>query len=163
YLDILKRVWAAEEPIDHDGEFYRFEGAYSEVKPVNGRLPIYFGGSSADAYRVGGKHADTYALWGEPLAETAEQIASVRAQAAAHGRDPDEIGISVSFRPILGRTDEEAWERAHRILDAITARGGARPYFPPEERGVGSRRLLAAAEKGERHDRALWTAPAKAT
>lgn len=163
YLDILKRIWAAEEPIDHEGEFYRFEGAYSEVKPVNGRLPIYFGGSSQDAYRVGGKHADTYALWGEPLAETAEQIASVKAQAAAHGRDPDQIGISVSFRPILGRTDEEAWERAHRILDTIKSTNGTQLYFPPNERGVGSQRLLAAAEKGEKHDRALWTPTAKAT
>jgi alkanesulfonate monooxygenase len=169
YLDILRRVWAAEEPFDHVGEFYRFEGTYSSVKPVGGRLPIYFGGSSADAYRVGGKHADVYALWGEPLAETAQQIASVRASASSHGRDPDELGISVSFRPILGRTDEEAWQRAHSILATITSRAdatgpnGALLAFAPNERGVGSERLLAAADKGDRHDRALWTAPAKAT
>ncbi|XVQ15081.1 LLM class flavin-dependent oxidoreductase [Spirillospora sp. CA-255316] len=169
YLDVVRRVWAAEGPIDHEGEFYRFEGAHSKVKPVRGRLPIYFGGSSADAYRVGGRHADVYALWGEPLAETAEQIASVRASAAAHGRDPGELGISVSFRPILGRTDEEAWERAHGILAAIerrtsaTGRDGAMLAFPSGERGVGSRRLLAAADRGERHDRALWTATARAT
>ena len=36
--------------------------------------------------------------------------------AAEHGRDP---GISVSFRPILGATDDLAWERAYRILDQI--------------------------------------------
>ncbi|MFC5753049.1 LLM class flavin-dependent oxidoreductase [Actinomadura rugatobispora] len=170
YLEIVRRVWAAEGPIDHGGEFYRFEGAHSKVKPVRGRLPIYFGGSSADAYRVGGRHADVYALWGEPLAETAEQIASVRASAAAHGRDPGELGISVSFRPILGRTDEEAWERAHGILATIegrtspTGRDGAMlSGYPADERGVGSHRLLAAADKSERHDRALWTATARAT
>jgi alkanesulfonate monooxygenase len=169
YLDILRRVWAAEEPFDHDGEFYHFEGAHSSVKPVGGRLPIYFGGSSTDAYQVGGKHADVYALWGEPLAETAEQIASVRASASSHGRDPDELGISVSFRPILGRTDEEAWQRAQGILATITSRSdatgpnGALLAFAPKERGVGTERLLAAAGKGERHDRALWTATAKAT
>src|SRR5437763_9966843 len=144
YLDIIKRVWAEEEPFDHDGEFYRFAGARSSVKPAAGTLPIYFGGSSADAYRVGGKHADVYALWGEPLAETAEQIASVKAAAASHGRDPGNIGISVSFRPILGRTDAEAWERAERILSAITSRAdatgreGAMLAFPSSERGVGS-------------------------
>ena len=91
-------------------------------RPVDGRLPIYFGGSSADAYRVGGKHADTFALWGEPLAETAEQIAAIRKSAAERGRNPDDLGISVSFRPIIGRTDAEAWERAHGVLNTITSR-----------------------------------------
>ena len=167
YLDVVRRIWQAEEPIDHEGEFYRFAGSHSEVKPVDGRLPIYFGGSSADAYRVGGKHADVFALWGEPLAETAEQIAAVRKSAAENGRNPDDVGISVSFRPIIGRTDAEAWERAHGILDTITLRNpgspGAMLAFPSAERGVGSQRLLDAADKGDRHDRALWTAPAKAT
>ena len=31
--------------------------------------------------------------------------------------------ISVSFRPILGATEELAWERAHRILEAGGTRG----------------------------------------
>lgn len=166
YLDILKRVWDSDEPIDHEGEFYRFAGARSAVKPVNGRVPIYFGGSSDDAYRVGGKHADVYALWGEPLKETAEQIAAVRASAAEHGRDPADVRFSVSFRPIIAPTDEQAWERAHAILDTINGRAGqtgTRPYFPSEERGVGSQRLLKAAAAGEVHDRALWTPTAAAT
>lgn len=167
YLDVVRRIWDSGEPIDHEGEFYRFAGARSEVKPVDGTLPIYFGGSSADAYRVGGKHADVFALWGEPLAETTEQIAGVRRAAAAQGRDPGELGFSVSFRPIIGRTDEEAWERAHGILNTITSRSSGSPgamlAFPSAERGVGSQRLLDAADKGDRHDRALWTAPAKAT
>jgi alkanesulfonate monooxygenase len=169
YLDVLTRVWAADEPFDHRGEFYRFEGAHSAVRPVGGRVPIYFGGSSADAYRVGGKHADVYALWGEPLRETADQIAAVRASAAGHGRDPDDVRISVSFRPIIAPTDEQAWDRAHAILDTINGGGSAsgrpvgRPYIPETERGVGARRLLDAAAAGERHDRALWTATAAAT
>src|SRR5688500_2398933 len=30
YLDILKRIWTAEGPVDHHGDFYRFEGAYAD-------------------------------------------------------------------------------------------------------------------------------------
>ena len=78
----------------------------------------------------------------------------------------------MSFRPILGPTEELAWERAHRILQTtkenvadFRARrrretwglGGSQPP------NVGSQRLLAAAEKGELHDRALWTPLAAAT
>ena len=94
--------------------YYQLEDFYADVRsPQQPRIPLYFGGSSDAAYRVGGKHADVYALWGEPLAETAEQIASVRQSAAASGRS-DMPGISVSFRPILGPTEDLAWERAHQ-------------------------------------------------
>jgi alkanesulfonate monooxygenase len=130
-------------------------------------IPIYFGGSSEAAYRVGGKHANVYALWGEPLAETAEQIASVNAAAGAAGRT-EPPRISVSFRPILAATDELAWERAHRILEQTQAAVDAAPeamkrFLKGGQKPAGSQRLLAAAEKGDRHDRALWTAVAKAT
>ena len=169
YLEVLVRTWTEEGPFDHHGRHYRVADVNAEVRPLQRpRIPIYFGGSSEAAYRVGGRRADVYALWGEPLAETAEQIASVRAAAEAAGRT-EPPRISVSFRPILGATEELAWERAHRILDQITtARGGhgsftgKRMHFGAPT-NVGSRRLLAAAEKGERHDRALWTPTAAAT
>jgi alkanesulfonate monooxygenase len=174
FLDVLRRAWTEEEGFGHHGRFYRFDDFRSEVRPLqHPYVPLYFGGSSPAAHRVGGKHADVFALWGEPLAETAQQIAAVHAGARAAGRTVMPR-ISVSFRPILGRTEEEAWERAHGVLDAIGRRGTAGSFFdrsrPPLPLGpsarpenTGSQRLLAAAAKGERHDRALWTAPAAAT
>ncbi|GAA5165653.1 LLM class flavin-dependent oxidoreductase [Pseudonocardia eucalypti] len=169
YLSVLTRAWTEPEPFSHHGRFYRVEDAHAEVRPVH-RIPVYFGGSSEAAYRVGGRHADVFALWGEPLAETAEQIASVRAAARAAGR-AEPPRISVSFRPILGPTEDEAWRRAHQILDRITAARGGHGSFTGNRlrlggaapANVGSRRLLAAAAKGERHDRALWTPTAAAT
>jgi alkanesulfonate monooxygenase len=171
YLDVLKLAWTSDAPFGYQGRHYRLEDFWADVRsPQQPRIPLYFGGSSEAAYRVGGKHADVYALWGEPLAETAEQIASVRAAAAAAGR-AEPPRISVSFRPILGPTEELAWERAHRILAVTQAnvaelRSSWRRPAPlggqqPENRG--SQRLLAAAAKGELHDRALWTPLASAT
>ncbi|MFC8968671.1 LLM class flavin-dependent oxidoreductase [Streptomyces sp. NPDC057094] len=174
FLDVVKRAWTEEEGFGHDGLFYRFDDFRSEVRPVqHPHMPVYFGGSSPAAYRVGGKHADVFALWGEPLAETAEQIAAVHAGARAAGRTVMP-GISVSFRPVLGATEDEAWERAFGILDGLRRQGTAGGFFdrsrPPLPLGpsirpenAGSRRLLAVAERGERHDRALWTAPAAVT
>jgi alkanesulfonate monooxygenase len=89
YLDILKLAWTSEAPFDYQGRYYRLEDFYTDLRsPQQPPIPLYFGGSSDPAYRVGGKHADIFALWGEPLAQTAEQSASVRAtaQAAANPR-----------------------------------------------------------------------------
>jgi alkanesulfonate monooxygenase len=167
YLEIVRKAWTASDPFDFRGQYYQVEGYASGVRPYQKRqIPLYFGGSSEAAYRVGAKHADVYALWGEPLAETRQQIESIRVAAASAGRSiPPRI--SVSFRPILGATEELAWARAHRILEATqSALGGvpnaARRWGAAGPKPTGSQRLLAAAEKGDLHDRALWTPIAKA-
>jgi alkanesulfonate monooxygenase len=172
YLDIIKLAWTSDQRFSYQGRHYQVEDFVSYVKSQQQpRIRLYFGGSSAAAYRVGGKHADTFALWGEPLAETRQQIDSVHAAARAAGRE-DLPGISVSFRPILGPTEELAWERAHRILattkenvEAFRAQWGTRtwPLGGDKPENAGSQRLLAAAAKGELHDRALWTPLAAAT
>jgi alkanesulfonate monooxygenase len=158
YLDVLKGVWTSEKPIDHAGTFYRFQGAYSDVKPLQKpHIPIFFGGMSDAAVEVGAKHAETYMVWGEPLADVRATIARVKAASARYGRTPR---FSVSVRPILGPTEEAAWARAHSILETI---GVNRDVPPVRPQSVGSQRLLAAAARGDVHDRCLWTPIAAAT
>jgi len=159
YLEVLRRTWTSERPFDFDGEFYRVRGAFSEVKPLQRpAIPIYFGGASGPALAVGARHCDVYALWGEPVAAIRQSIAEVRA-AAPPGRAPR---FSVSVRPILGATEDQAWERARGILERIVElRDGAKTQARPQS--VGSQRLLDLATKGEVHDKRLWTAIAAAT
>ncbi|WP_051218552.1 LLM class flavin-dependent oxidoreductase [Nocardioides insulae] len=170
YLQILRTAWDTRGPRSFEGTHYRFEGADPQVFPYQDRhLELFFGGSSPAAYVVGAKHADTYMLWGEPLRETGEQIATVAQQAVAAGR-PERPRISVSFRPILGATDAAAWERAQEILGTINGEVGAR--FKPRHgklhptgrapENTGSQRLLDVAARGEWHDRCLWTPTASA-
>jgi alkanesulfonate monooxygenase len=163
YVDILRRIWTADKPVDHKGTYYTFRRASCEMKPLQKpHIPIYFGGSSDAAIEIAGKHADIYALWGEPLAEAARTIAKVRAAAATYGRS---VRFSLSTRPILAPTESQAWDRARRIIEMIRAtRGRAMLGAPTKTPGnVGSQRLLAAAEQGEVLDQRLWTAVAAAT
>ena len=160
YVEIMRRVWTEPKPFDHEGEFYKLKGTYSAVRCVQEpHIPVFFGGSSDDALDVSAKHADVYALWGEPLADAAEHIRRVKAAAAVHGRNPR---ISLSTRPILGRTEDEAWERARAILAVIESRN-ERTGGPSTPANEGSLRLLEAARKGEVHDRCLWTPLAAAS
>ena len=167
YMQILRRAWARTDPWDYAGEHYAFEDFALDARPDR-RIPLSFGGSSEAAYAVGGAEADVYALWGEPLADTARQIETVHAAARAAGRTTMPR-IQVAFRPILGVTEEAAWDKARRTVAAIeyategatkTAADG-QPRRGPEN--AGAQRLLAVAERGERFDRALWTVTAKAS
>ncbi|WP_158884240.1 LLM class flavin-dependent oxidoreductase [Amycolatopsis anabasis] len=168
YIQIVKRAWTSDEPFDHQGEHYRFADFVSDIRPVQQPRPnVSFGGSSPAAYAAGGAEADIYCLWGEPLAQTAEQIEAVQAAARAAGRT-DRPRIQVAFRPIIAPTEELAWEKAYRTVDAIKARtaGGqqlTRRHSLTNPENTGSQRLLSVAAAGERYDRALWTPTAAAT
>ena len=167
YLQILKRVWTETEPFSFDGEFYRFEDFVSHVRPVQQpRIPIYFGGSSPIAYEVGGAEADTFALFAQPVPQIVEEIEAIGAAAAAAGRQTPPK-ISVSFRPITAATDDQAWDRAHRILETTTQRAGSATQGWRIDRkpgsSAGSQRQLDVAARGELHGKALWTPLAVAT
>lgn len=164
FIDVLRQTLTADEPFDHDGEFYRVEGGYSAVKPAtDAGIPIFFGGLSAGAVEVGAKGADVYMLFGEPLADVAEHIRVIRAAAAKEGRS---IEFSLSTRPIIADTEEEAWAKADRIYaEAAALKGGtqntdtlrfAAPAPDSERTAVSADRLQQHAARGDVHDERLW-------
>ena len=164
YLDVVKKTWTETIPFDHDGPYYQVRDSVSGVKPLQKpHIPIFFGGASNAAVRVAGRHAETYAFFGETLEQTAEIIGRVRASAAANGRPAPRF--SVSFRPILGRTEAEAWSRAEHILAEATAikDGGASLFRRGGTQSEGARRLLETAAGGKVRDKRLWTEIAELT
>ena len=163
YVGLLRQLWTAKQPIDHEGKYYRFRGGFVSEKPIQKpHIPIYFGGSSDAAIEAAGRHADVYALFGETLDQAREKIARVRAAAARNGRS---IAFSLSLRPILAKTEDLAWRRAEAILArtrAERARLGLGD-FTGDPGSEGSARLLQAAAQGDRVDARLWTGVARVT
>lgn len=145
------------------------KNAFSDVKPVQiPHIPFYFGGASSAAVPVGAKHSNVYAMWGEPIAAVKERIREVKA-AAPKGHS---LRFSVSLRPILGDTEEKAWEKARSILSRIKEiRAGSPDFDQPgspylvsaRPQAVGSNRLLQFAQESEIYDKRLWTPIAAAT
>ena len=159
YVELLRRTWTEPAPFDHEGEFYKTRGTYSEIrcrqKPY---IPIYGGGGSDAAIRALAPHVDVLMLWGEPLKDTALFMERVRREAALSGRS---LTFSLSTRPILAATEGQAWDRAREILDRVLASRNGAPA--PIRQNVGSKRLLEAAAAAEVHDTCLWTPLAAAT
>jgi len=151
YLDVMRRTWMSCEPFDYDGCFYHLRSVFADVRPLQKPYPeLLFGGSSPGAQIMGARHCDTFAMFGEPLAETAQRIAAFRELVAANGRQAP--NFNVSFRPIVGRTEGEAWDRANRIL-ADLKMGAAFTLRGQDESG---RRLVEIAQRGDVHDERLW-------
>ena len=163
YMGLLRRIWREREPFDHEGEFYRFEDVYSQVRCFQDpNVPLFFGGASDIALEVGSKRADVFALWGEPLSAIKERIADITNRALSHNR---KIKFSLSVRPIIGVTESEAWARAESILQQVqqATLGKIDPGQPARLQSEGSRRLLRFAEEGDLHDDRLWMPIASAS
>jgi alkanesulfonate monooxygenase len=164
FLDVVRAEWSSAKPFTYSGKYYQVENGFSQVKPYRAEgIRIYFGGASDAAIEVAGKHADSFALWGESYAQVREQTARVRDAAARHGRPAPRFSLSV--RPIIADTEEKAWAKAQAILEQATALQDKTGYRKPADghATAGARRLLALADQGERVDKRLWTGIAKLT
>lgn len=156
FLDIVRNTWYAQAPFNYQGEYYQVIDAYSEIKPLQQHLPIYFGGSSEEALKIAAKHADVYAIWGEPLAGAKEHIEKLAPLLAEQQR---QLQYNISFRPIIADSEKQAWEKAQDIYQKtkqqLEQKGTQGIHF--KHPGVGGQRLLEAAQHGEVLDRNLWT------
>jgi probable F420-dependent oxidoreductase len=95
-IDVLRLLWSGGAAgVSFQGEFFSLSAACSFPKPHDGRiLPVHVGGSSLAAARRAGRRGDGYFPGGRlTLEQRAEQIAVMRAEAAAAGRDPAGAGI----------------------------------------------------------------------
>lgn len=154
YLEVMRRTWESSEPFDFHGRFFDMDDVRSDVRPFQEPgPPVFFGGSSTEALEMGAAHCDVYAVFGEPLAPTKERFDDYRDRAARRGRSAT---FSISFRPILGRTEGEAWDRARDILRQVS------PERAPRAIDHGAERMLAHAGVSDVHDERLWMGVAKA-
>jgi alkanesulfonate monooxygenase len=162
YLELMKLAWSSERPFDFSGEFYRVKGASSDVRPLQRPHPLlFFGGASAGALAMGARLCDVYAIYAEPLASTRERIAQFRAQAANFGQIP---AFNISLRPIIAASEGAAWDKANRILAAMTGKKG----WSRQEEASGpvdnaGKRLMHFALQADIHDQRLWMPIARAT
>lgn len=162
YLALMRQTWTSTEPFDFTGDFYRVNGAASDVRPYqNPYPPLFFGGASDGALAMGAEHCDVYAIYGEPLATTEERLADFRTRAKAFGRTP---GFNASFRPIIADTEGAAWDKAHHILAGMAGqKGWARQENISAPVDNAGRRVFEFAEKQDVYDGCLWMGIAKAT
>ena len=82
------------------------------VAPTGIPVPLYFGGASPAAQRVGARSADTYLLWGEPPDAIAARVSQLRAAAADQDRA---LRFGLRIHVLSRDTAAQAWQEADRI------------------------------------------------
>ena len=128
------RSLLSEERTDLDGEYYTFQNAPLQPKPVQDRLPIMIGGGGEKrTLRITAQYADEWNVWGTP-----EVLAHKNGVLNAHcedlGRDPADIQRSavallrlgmeqptegfLGSRPAVAGSVDQAQETIGRYVEA---------------------------------------------
>jgi probable F420-dependent oxidoreductase len=108
-VDICKRLWS-EDTVTHHGEFFTFDEAVFEPKPVQKPWPpILVGGESKAALRRAARLGDGWIGMGHTFDSAKSQIALLRSYLDANGRNDDGFQI-VLGGPVASRGDVTQWE-----------------------------------------------------
>lgn len=132
YLEVLYKLWegswaddavrrdraarvfadpAKVRPVSHRGEFYRVEG-YHLSEPSRQRTPVlYQAGTSPRGRRFAARHAECVFVSGRDKQATREAVQSIREQAAAAGRRPDDVKIVIGVSVVADRSRQAAEEK----------------------------------------------------
>ncbi|HSB12034.1 MAG TPA: LLM class F420-dependent oxidoreductase [Blastocatellia bacterium] len=121
----MKEIWTKDEAEFH-GEFVNFDKIWSYPKPVQKpHPPVLMGGDGPKTFDRVIEFCDGWMPIGYRLANLSEKVANLRQRAAAAGRDPKSISIS-----IFGANPERA------AIDNLESEGVERAIFmlPPADR-----------------------------
>jgi probable F420-dependent oxidoreductase len=96
YLAVLRALWT-EERVTFRGRFVRLEETAFFPKPIQKpHPPIWIGGASAAAFRRVARLGDGWLAVPRSPADLADDVAAIRREAEAAGRDPLRIGVAAS-------------------------------------------------------------------
>ncbi|MEU0540373.1 NtaA/DmoA family FMN-dependent monooxygenase [Nocardia sp. NPDC005978] len=146
FLDVVTRLWDSWEPdwlvadkdsgryadagkihrIDHEGEFFSVAGPLPVAPGPQGRPVVVQAGGSEGGLRLAGDFADVVFTVAQTRAKAVAFREDIRRRAAAAGRHPDSVKISLGVVVLVAATEAEARERerelyAHLPIERLTA------------------------------------------
>lgn len=153
FMTVLNKFWD-ERGVDHNGAYYSIKDGTLVPPNRQGKIPVYFGGSSDAGKDITAEFGDVYLQWGEPIEEVRAQIEDVRRRAAAFDRTL-EYGIRIHV--IVRETEREAWEYAEKLVSEIDPEVEARmKRYNQEADSVAQSRMNGLLQGDYRFGKYKW-------
>ncbi|MFC4069514.1 NtaA/DmoA family FMN-dependent monooxygenase [Actinoplanes subglobosus] len=139
FLDVVTRLWDGWEPgaivadkatgryadldrihrIDHEGEFFSVAGPLPVPAGPQGRPVLVQAGGSAGGLALAGDFADVVFTVAQTRGKAVAFRDDIRARAAAAGRNPDHVKISLGVVVLVAATEAEARRRERELYDTL--------------------------------------------
>jgi probable F420-dependent oxidoreductase len=130
-VQAIKEIWATEESEFH-GRFVNFDRMRAFPKPIqHPHPPIIMGGEGRKAIECAAEVCDGWAPWVLEWPKAKEAIAELKQQAAANGRDPNSLEISLFEKNVPDERAMEEMEAAGVKRIILTILGQSREEALP--------------------------------
>jgi F420-dependent oxidoreductase-like protein len=136
-LEILHRQWHGI-PFSFEGPHYRIDQSHTLPGPLQQpHPPLILGGHAGPrSARLAAKWADEY----NTIFATPEECAARRARVAqaweGENRDPSALRFSLMTGVVVGRDDDEVWDRARAVMDRSGKDGDPRTWLARKDAWV---------------------------
>jgi alkanesulfonate monooxygenase SsuD/methylene tetrahydromethanopterin reductase-like flavin-dependent oxidoreductase (luciferase family) len=104
--------------INFEGKYFKSRGPLNTVRPPQGRPTLVQAGGSPKGRDFAAKHADSIIAVSNGIPAMKAYREDIRARAAAHGRNPDDVKVMFLVSPVLAETEDEAREKHRRMVTA---------------------------------------------
>ena len=157
WIDAIKRMWSPGDDFDFDGEFIKLKKVRAKPKPYGDTQPVIMNAGASPVGRAFAvKNCDAFFMQSSrtSVAETAQRVASVKAEAAALGRAIGVFTVGViTCRPTM----KEAEEYHHHVVvdqadwaavDQLLALRNITPQTTPHDEFMRQRSAYAHGNSG---------------
>jgi alkanesulfonate monooxygenase SsuD/methylene tetrahydromethanopterin reductase-like flavin-dependent oxidoreductase (luciferase family) len=157
WIDAIKRMWAPGDDFDFDGAFIKLKKVRAKPKPCGGTQPVIMNAGASPVGRAFAvRNCDAFFMQASrtSVSETAQRVASVKAEAAALGRS---IGVFTVGVIICRPTMKEAEAYHHYVnveqadwsaVDHLLAMRNITPETVPQEEFLRRRSHYAHGNSG---------------
>jgi FMN-dependent oxidoreductase (nitrilotriacetate monooxygenase family) len=139
FLDVVTQLWDSWEPgwliadkasgryadqskvhaIDHEGEFFSVAGPLPVAPGPQGRPVLVQAGGSEGGLKLAGDFADVVFTVAQTQAKAVAFRTDIRQRAAAAGRRPDDVKVSLGVVVLVAATETEARARAEQLYATL--------------------------------------------
>ncbi|MED4128817.1 MULTISPECIES: LLM class flavin-dependent oxidoreductase [Shouchella] len=145
-LKVAKKLWASWEEdaivldkkagrftdsskvrtIDHEGHFFSVPGPLNIPRPVQGHPVIVQAGSSEPGKELAASSAEVIFTAWKTRKDAEVFYRDVKQRLVKYGRDANDLKVMPGVMPIIGKTEEEAKEKAAHFRSLIPEEAGLR-------------------------------------
>lgn len=135
FLEVVKGLWDSYEDdafirdkekgvfydpakmhtLNYRGKYFSVDGPLNISRSKQGRPVVFEAGTSPEFMDIAAVHADGVFIGQDNLADAKLFSDELRRRVALAGRNPDDLVITPSHNPIVGRTDAEAQEKFQEL------------------------------------------------
>ena len=123
---VMRQLWK-ESDVSFSGEFYKFKGVTIEPKPLDGNLPIWYGGNSPAAVRRAVEYCDGWLPGRMGRTVFRERMNRMKRLAEERGRPLPQTGVIPWVVPAKNSEQGIPAEESHRLLKELNEHSQVKP------------------------------------